>query len=99
MLLDVWFLLGVPCHQCVFTILKMLCPHSQQVSDIVSQLFSHLSPSRLTTFSCGHIIPTSNLHTLVISQGPQGKELEFKYSQQGDHALVSGFRPAYDEVC
>ena len=59
-----------------------------QISDVVNQLFSSLSPERPTTFSCGHIIPASNLQTLVLRKGPRGGELTFKFQQRGEDALV-----------
>ena len=58
------------------------------MSDVVNQLFASLPPSRLTTFSCGHIIPTSNLQALVLKKGPRGGELTFKFQQRGDDSLV-----------
>lgn len=60
-----------------------------KISDIVHQLFSYLNPDRLTSFSCGHIIPASNLQTLVVSKGPRGGELEYKAGKQGDASVVS----------
>lgn len=60
-----------------------------QISDVVAQLFSHLPDGRLSIFSCGHIIPSSNLQTLVVSKGPRGSELEFKFDRRGDKNIVS----------
>ena len=59
-----------------------------QVSDVVNQLFASLPPERLATFSCGHIIPATNLQTLVLKKGPRGGELTFKFQQRGDDSLV-----------
>ncbi|TBU40126.1 DNA repair helicase [Dichomitus squalens] len=59
------------------------------MSDVVNQLFSSLPSERLTTFSCGHIIPTSNLQTLVLKKGPRGGELTFKFQQRGDDSLIA----------
>ncbi|KAI0764365.1 DNA repair helicase [Trametes elegans] len=59
------------------------------IDDVVNQLFSDLSPNRLSTFSCGHIIPTSNLQTIVLKKGPRGGELQFKYQQRGDENLIA----------
>lgn len=59
-----------------------------QMSDIVNQLFANLPAERLTTFSCGHIIPEKNLRSLVLKKGPRGGELTFKFQQRGDDALV-----------
>lgn len=59
-----------------------------KISDVVNQLFSHLPSEKLHTFSCGHIIPSSNLQTLVVSMGPSGGALEYKAGQQGDLGVV-----------
>lgn len=59
------------------------------ISDVVNQLFSHLPPTRVTSFSCGHIIPAINLQALVVCKGPRGGDLEFKAAQQGDPAVIS----------
>ncbi|KAI1785288.1 DNA repair helicase [Ganoderma leucocontextum] len=59
------------------------------MSDVVNQLFTSLPPERLATFSCGHIIPASNLQTLVLKKGPRGGELTFKFQQRGDDSLIA----------
>ncbi|PPR07101.1 hypothetical protein CVT24_010937 [Panaeolus cyanescens] len=59
------------------------------ISDVVNQLFSHLPPERVTSFSCGHIIPEDNLQTLVIGKGPGGGELQFKAERQNDPAVIA----------
>ena len=57
----------------------------------MNQLFSFLPKERLTTFSCGHIIPETNLQTVVLRKGPRGGELQFKFQQRGDDSLVRGY--------
>ncbi|RDB17932.1 ATP-dependent DNA helicase CHL1 [Hypsizygus marmoreus] len=59
------------------------------MSDVVNQLFLYLSPERLTSFSCGHIIPSSNLQTMVVSKGPRGGELEYKAGRQSDANVIA----------
>ncbi|KAL1736853.1 helicase C-terminal domain-containing protein [Schizophyllum commune] len=56
--------------------------------DVFNQLFSHVAAERLTSFSCGHIIPASNLQTLVVTKGPKGGSLEFKAERQKDPAAI-----------
>lgn len=58
------------------------------MSDVFSQLFSHVSAERLTSFSCGHIIPESNLQALVVTKGPKGGLLEYKAERQRDPAAI-----------
>lgn len=58
------------------------------MSDVVNQLFSHLPLEKITSFSCGHIIPEENLQTLVVNKGPDGGDLEFKADKQKNPATV-----------
>ncbi|KAG5716392.1 ATP-dependent RNA helicase CHL1, partial [Termitomyces sp. T112] len=59
------------------------------MSDVASQLFSYLPPERLSTFSCGHIIPADNLQTLIISKSPRGNDLEYKAGKQSDVNVIA----------
>ena len=58
------------------------------MSDVVNQLFSHLPLEKISSFSCGHIIPEENLQTLVANKGPDGGDLEFKADKQNNPATV-----------
>lgn len=46
---------------------------------------------RISHFSCGHIIPQTNLSTITLEQGPTGKELLFNFETRQDVKLVSGY--------
>ncbi|KAI0688447.1 DNA repair helicase [Cytidiella melzeri] len=59
------------------------------ISDVTNQLFMSTPSERLFTFSCGHIIPPSNLQTLVLKKGPRGSDLEFKYDKRNDSGQIS----------
>ncbi|KIM43305.1 hypothetical protein M413DRAFT_18375 [Hebeloma cylindrosporum] len=59
------------------------------ISDVINQLFSNLPPDKVTSFSCGHIIPDKNLQTLVVGRGPSGGDLEFKAEKQSDPAAIA----------
>ncbi|KAH9833515.1 DNA repair helicase [Rhodofomes roseus] len=59
------------------------------ISDVVQQLFSEVSVERLSTFSCGHIIPPTSLQTLVLKRGPRGGDLQFKFEQRGQKPLIA----------
>ncbi|KAG5648406.1 hypothetical protein DXG03_004980 [Asterophora parasitica] len=59
------------------------------ISDVINQLFSYLPQERFVSFSCGHIIPTENLQTMVVTKGPRGGELEYKAGKQGDAAVIA----------
>ncbi|KAJ8080392.1 ATP-dependent DNA helicase chl1 [Marasmius tenuissimus] len=58
------------------------------MSDVVNQLFSHLPPERMSTFSCGHIIPSINLLTVAVTKGPRGAELDYKANRQTDSGAI-----------
>ncbi|KAF7365416.1 ATP-dependent DNA helicase CHL1 [Mycena venus] len=58
------------------------------ISDVINQLFAQLPPAKITSFSCGHIIPESNLQTVVVGKGPRGGELEYKAGKQGDETVI-----------
>ncbi|KZP31421.1 DNA repair helicase [Athelia psychrophila] len=59
------------------------------VSDVVAQLFSHLPEPKICYFSCGHIIPSANLQTLIVGKGPRGGDLEFKFDRRGDKSMTA----------
>ncbi|OCH93459.1 DNA repair helicase [Obba rivulosa] len=59
------------------------------MSDVINQLFADVPSERLSTFSCGHIIPSSNLKALVLKKGPRGGDLHFKYERRSDQALIA----------
>jgi chromosome transmission fidelity protein 1 len=59
-----------------------------QFYDFETQLFTDTSRERLLRFSCGHIIPPSNLMAAVVCKGATGKQLEFKFDSRSNPALV-----------
>ncbi|CAE6485365.1 unnamed protein product [Rhizoctonia solani] len=58
------------------------------IGDFHTQLFSYLPPERLVVYSCGHVVPKSNIKTIVLGKGPRGKSLEFKFGARGDEELI-----------
>ncbi|CAE6485498.1 unnamed protein product [Rhizoctonia solani] len=58
------------------------------IGDFHTQLFSYLPSDRLVVYSCGHVVPKSNLRTIVLGKGPRGKTLEFKFGARGDEELI-----------
>ncbi|KAL9711123.1 ATP-dependent DNA helicase chl1 [Leucoagaricus gongylophorus] len=59
------------------------------MSDMISQLFPDVPAERITTFSCGHIVPEENLQALVVSKSPRGNDVEYKADKQGDPQVVA----------
>ncbi|KIY70584.1 DNA repair helicase [Cylindrobasidium torrendii FP15055 ss-10] len=58
------------------------------ITDVISQLFSGIPRERISTFSCGHIIPSSNLLGMVVTKGPSGQDLHFKADRQNNKAII-----------
>ena len=63
-----------------------------EMSDMIGQLFPDVSAERITTFSCGHIVPEENLQALVVSKSPRGNDVEYKADKQGDPEAASQSR-------
>ncbi|KAE9405765.1 DNA repair helicase, partial [Gymnopus androsaceus JB14] len=59
------------------------------ISDVQNQLFAHLPPERMTSFSCGHIIPPENVLTVAVTKGPSGRELDFRAGKQSDPNVLA----------
>ena len=55
---------------------------------MTKQLCPSLNSDELASFSCGHVIPSSNLLALVVGRGPSGTPLQFKYSQRSNVEMV-----------
>lgn len=58
------------------------------ISDVITQLFPSIPETRISTFSCGHVIPSSSLKSIIVSKGPTGKELVFRYRNRNDDILL-----------
>lgn len=53
------------------------------MSDYTTHLLSYLPESKITTLSCGHVIPKDNLLAWTLSRGPNGKDFEFTFGKRG----------------
>ncbi|KAE8448233.1 hypothetical protein EG329_009663 [Mollisiaceae sp. DMI_Dod_QoI] len=69
------------------------------MSDYTSHLFPYLPSTSITTLSCGHVIPKSNLVAWNLSKGPGGKEFEFTYSKRGDAGMIDELGLALLNIC
>ncbi|KAI6039688.1 helicase C-terminal domain-containing protein [Pisolithus marmoratus] len=69
------------------------------MSDVIGRLFPFLPPDRMTTFSCGHIIPPSHVRTLILTKGPSGSLLEFKYAQQSNVQVLKELGQTILNLC
>ncbi|KAK4199512.1 putative ATP-dependent RNA helicase [Triangularia verruculosa] len=69
--------------------------------DYKAHLFPSLPPEKLTTLSCGHVIPASNLfvHTLS-SYRPGGVDpFEFSFQKRSDRAMIKNLGLALLNIC
>jgi len=74
------------------------CAHSvivaggtmRPMEEFRDQLFlaSGAPQSRVTSFSCDHVVPGSNLLPLVLKSGPSGVQFEFSYNQRALHSTI-----------
>ncbi|PWZ00144.1 DNA repair helicase [Testicularia cyperi] len=60
----------------------------EPMSDFRQQLLPFLDSDRLATFSCGHVIPPSNLMVSVLGASPKGIPFEFKYENRENVDLL-----------
>ena len=49
--------------------------------------FVHITP-QLTTFTCGHVIPPSNVITSYLSFGPTSHKLDFRHNPRSSNAMI-----------
>ncbi|KIJ17945.1 hypothetical protein PAXINDRAFT_72571, partial [Paxillus involutus ATCC 200175] len=69
------------------------------MSDIIAQLVPSVPSERVSTFSCGHVIPRSHVQTLCLTKGPAGSILEFKHAQQTDQRLLTELGQLISNLC
>lgn len=71
----------------------------EPMSDFRQQLLPFVPPDRLVTFSCGHIIPASNLMVSVLSASPKGLPFEFKFDSRDNVELIDELGRTLVNVC
>ncbi|CAO3623809.1 unnamed protein product [Mucor fragilis] len=60
----------------------------EPISDFLNHLFPSVPESKIAHFSCGHIIPPTNLATITLDAGPSGQPLIFNYESRQDMKLM-----------
>ncbi|KAI9478738.1 MAG: ATP-dependent RNA helicase-like protein chl1 [Benjaminiella poitrasii] len=71
----------------------------EPISDFLNHVFPSVSKDRIVHFSCGHIIPPSNLSTLALDQGPTGKQLLFNFDTRQDVRLMDEVGQSIANLC
>lgn len=69
------------------------------MADYTSILFPYLPPTSISTLSCGHVIPKSNLVAWNISTGPGKGEFEFTYKNRGNGEMLDELGRAVLNIC
>lgn len=71
----------------------------EPMSDFRQQLLPFLPPDRLVTFSCGHVIPPTNLMVSVLSASPKGVPFEFKFDSRDNTELLDELGRTLANLC
>lgn len=58
------------------------------MSDYYEYLLSYLPTSKISSLSCGHVIPPSNLLAITISNTLSGNEFDFKFEKRNLESMV-----------
>ncbi|KAI1458608.1 DNA repair helicase [Annulohypoxylon moriforme] len=72
--------------------------------DYTAHLFPDLAKTKITTLSCGHVIPSSNLCVWTLaSSGPKqdarGTEFEFSFQKRSDKSMIRDLGIAILNIC
>ncbi|KAI1773818.1 DNA repair helicase [Hypoxylon cercidicola] len=68
--------------------------------DYTAHLFPGLAENKITTVSCGHVIPSSNLCVWTLSSpGPKTVEFEFSFQKRSDKSMISRLGLAILNIC
>ncbi|RYP63853.1 hypothetical protein DL771_009081 [Monosporascus sp. 5C6A] len=70
--------------------------------DYTAHLFPSLAPGKITTLSCGHVIPPENLCVWTLaSANPKmgGTDFEFSFQKRGDRVMIRELGVAILNIC
>ena len=68
------------------------------MDDYTQHLFAYAEPSRIQTFSCGHIIPQENLLALPIPKGIGGRDFDFTFERRSLPATIENLGSSLIEI-
>jgi len=69
------------------------------MSDYTSHLFPLLPSEKITTLSCGHVIPKENLIAWNLGSGPSGKPFEFTFKNRTNFDMIDELGRALLNIC
>lgn len=58
------------------------------MGDYINHFFHYLPLERISTLSCGHVIPKDNLIAMPVVEGPNGVDLDFTFEKRGDKRVI-----------
>ncbi|KAL5598537.1 uncharacterized protein BROUX77_006371 [Berkeleyomyces rouxiae] len=67
-------------------------------NDYVSHLFPQLAANKITTLSCGHVIPPSNLCVWTLGKGRNGP-FEFSFQRRSDKEMITQLGMSLVNMC
>lgn len=84
------FWLAVRCRRYVNKHSKefLITAHTSQMSDYEKHLLSYVESSKITTLSCGHVVPPSNLLAVPVVQTHSGTEFNFTFEKRNSEQMV-----------
>ncbi|ETS60057.1 hypothetical protein PaG_06051 [Moesziomyces aphidis] len=71
----------------------------EPLSDFRQQLLPFLPRDKLVEFSCGHVIPPSNLMVSVLGSSPKGLPFEFKFDSRANAELIDELGRTLINLC
>lgn len=58
------------------------------MDDYINHFFHYLPLERISTLSCGHVIPKKNLIAMPVAKGPSGVDFDFTFEKRGDKRVI-----------
>lgn len=77
----------------------ILCGGTMEpMSDYMEYLFPYVSPSKINTFTCNHVIPDSNLEVFAVSQF-KGSKFEFLFEKRNNQLMLQNLGEFIIQLC
>lgn len=69
------------------------------MSDYTNHLFSYVRADRITTLSCGHVIPSQNLLAWSLARGPSGIDFDFTFKKREEPSILDELGRTLLNIC
>ncbi|KAK8054330.1 hypothetical protein PG996_013631 [Apiospora saccharicola] len=67
--------------------------------DYTAHLFPHLDLAKVTTLSCGHVVPPSSLCVWTLASARPGLDFEFSFSKRSDKRMIHELGVSILNIC